>query len=185
VNQYAEPTGWRQANVKEYKAFVSIDEPSVDLRSGMTASVTIRCAEVPNALQVPVQAVYAYGDKFYCFVNSAGKWQAKEIVAGPTNDKFYVVESGLDEGDQVSMNPKAYLAQVELPKLAPEVAQRAIPQSSTDLLNGTAPASATAGGGPRPAAVPNAAKQADENAAKPGQAAEAQAAAAPGDGARG
>ena len=68
VNQYAEPTGWRQANVKEYKAFVSIDDPAPDLRSGMTASVTIRCAEVPDALQVPVQAVYAHGDKFYCFV---------------------------------------------------------------------------------------------------------------------
>ena len=98
VNQYAEPTGWRQANVKEYKAFVSIDEPAPDLRSGMTASVTIRCAEVPDALQVPVQAVYAHGDKFYCFVYNGGKWEAREIVPGPTNDKFFVIESGLERG---------------------------------------------------------------------------------------
>jgi HlyD family secretion protein len=185
VNQYAEPTGWRQANVKEYKAYVSIDEPSPDLRSGMTASVTVRCAEVPNAMQVPVQTVYAHGDKFYCFANSAGKWQAKEIVVGPTNDKFYVVESGLNEGEQVSMNPKAYLAQVSLPKLAPEVAQRAIPQSPTDLLNGAATADATVGARSQPSGAPGADKQAEQDAAKPGQAGEPQAAAAPGDGARG
>ena len=108
---------------------MSIDDPPPDLRSGMTASVTIRCAEVPNALQVPVQAVYAHGDKFYCFVYDAGKWEAREIVPGPTNDKFFVIESGLNEGDRVSMNPKAYLAQVDLPKLAPEAAQRAVRQS--------------------------------------------------------
>jgi multidrug efflux pump subunit AcrA (membrane-fusion protein) len=173
VNQYAEPTGWRQANVKEYKAYVSIDEPSTDLRSGMTASVTIRCAEVPDALQVPVQAVYAHGDKFYCFLNSAGKWAAREIVPGPTNDKFFVVESGLDVGQRVSMNPRAYLAQVDLPKLAPERAQRAVRQSPTDLLDGGGPAATTAESG----------QQSPGETARP--AAEPQAAAAPGEGARG
>jgi RND family efflux transporter MFP subunit len=128
VNTYAEPTGWRQANVKEYKAFVSINNPPPDLRSGMTAAVTIRCAEVPNTLQVPVQCVYAHGRKMYCFVYNAGNWEAREIKPGPTNDKFFVIESGLDEGDQVAMNPRGYVDQVELPKLSPEEAQRAVPQ---------------------------------------------------------
>jgi multidrug efflux pump subunit AcrA (membrane-fusion protein) len=173
VNQYAEPTGWRQANVKEYKAFVSIDDPATDLRSGMTASVTIRCAEVPDALQVPVQAVYAHGDKFYCFANNSGKWELREVVPGPTNDKFFVIESGLNEGERVSMNPRAFLAQVELPKLAPELAQRAVRQSPTNLLKAAGP-----GGTQAPAA------QAKDGAGQPGKAAEPQAAAAPGEGAR-
>ncbi len=174
VNQYAEPTGWRQANVKEYKAFVSIDEPAPDLRSGMTASVTIRCAEVPDALQVPVQAVYAHGDKFYCLASSGSKWDLREVVPGPTNDKFFVIESGLNEGERVSMNPRAFLAQVELPKLAPELAQRAVRQSPTDSLKAAGP------GGPQ---APDA--QAKSGAGQPGKVTEPQAAAAPGDGARG
>jgi HlyD family secretion protein len=128
INQYAEPTGWRQANVKEYKALVAIDEPTTELRSGMTTSVTIRCAEVPNALQVPVQAVYAHGRKMYCFVYDNGAWDAREIKPGPTNDKFFVVHSGLNEGDRVAMNPRGYVDQVKLPKLSPEEAQRAVPQ---------------------------------------------------------
>jgi RND family efflux transporter MFP subunit len=128
VNQYAEPTGWRQANVKEYKALVSIDHPTPDLRAGMTASVTVRCAEIPNALQVPVQTVYAHGSKFYCFVYNQGSWEAREVKTGPTNDKFFVIESGLNEGDQVAMSPRTYVDQVKLPKLSPEEAQRAVPQ---------------------------------------------------------
>jgi hypothetical protein len=128
VNQYAEPTGWRQANVKEYKAFVAIHDPPPDLRTGMTAAVTVRCAEVPDALQVPVQSVYVHGDKFYCFVYEKGQWQAREIKPGPTNDKFFVIETGLNEGDKVAMNPRGYLDAVKLPQLSPEEAQRAVPQ---------------------------------------------------------
>ena len=76
----------------------------------MTASVTIHCADVPDAMQVPVQAMYAHGPKFYCFVYDQGNWDAREVKAGPTNDKFFVVEAGLNEGDQVAMNPRAYVA---------------------------------------------------------------------------
>lgn len=128
VNEYAEPTGWRQANVKEYKAFVAIYDPPPDLKTGMTAAVTIKAAELPDALQVPVQAIYAHGDKMYCFVYHNGSWEARQVEAGPTNDKFFVIESGLNVGEQVAMNPRGYLADVSLPKLSPEEAQRAVPQ---------------------------------------------------------
>ena len=129
INQFAEPTGWRKANVKDYKAIVEILSPQTGLRSGMTASVTIKCEEIDNALQVPVQSVYAHGDKLYCFTFDAGNWQARPVVCGPTNDKFYVIEEGLDVGEQVAMNPRRYLDQVKLPKIAPEREQRAVAQS--------------------------------------------------------
>lgn len=156
VNQYSEPTGWRQANVKEYKAFIHIDDPAADLRSGMTASVTIHCADVPNAIQVPVQAMYAWGPKFYCFLYDDGSWHSQEVKAGPTNDKFFVVESGLKEGDRVAMNPRAYVANVSLPKLPPEEIQRAVPQppsgergpQTTKAGAGAGPGAGMAGRGP-------------------------------------
>lgn len=146
VNQYAEPVGWRQAQVKEYKAFVTIDDPSLDLRTGMTAAVTIRCEEIPDALQVPVQAMYAHGNKFYCFVYSGGRLEARQVKAGPTNDKFFVIESGLNEGDQVAMNPRGYLDQVSLPKLSPEEAQRAVPQRKAGGPPGQGPGRGAPGG---------------------------------------
>jgi len=147
VNQYSEPTSWRQANVKDYKAFIRINDVAPDLRSGMTASVTIHCADVPDAIQVPVQSMYAWGPKFYCFVYEQGKFTAREVKAGATNDKFFVIESGLKEGEQVALNPRAYVNLVSLPKLPPEEVQRAVPQPpSAERGAQTAKAGAVPGG---------------------------------------
>jgi hypothetical protein len=126
VNQYAEPSGWRRANVKEYKALVRIDDPAEQLRSGMTASVTIRSQFVPNALQVPVQAVYAHGDKHYCFVMEGGRLKAQPVKVGPTNDRFFVIEDGITEADRIALNPRSFTDQVDLPALKREDKQRAV-----------------------------------------------------------
>ena len=128
VNQYAEPSGWRKANVKEYKAYVAIESAPSGLRAGMTASVTVECLRIPDAMLVPVQAVYGHGQQYFCLAHEAGKWLAKEVVCGPTNDKFFVVETGLQEQDWVALNPRRYLSEVELPELPPEQRQRAVPQ---------------------------------------------------------
>ena len=42
-----------------------------------------------------------------------------------------MIESGLHEGEQVAMNPRAYLDYVSLPKLPPEEVQRAVPQPAS------------------------------------------------------
>ena len=128
VNRYPEPSGWRKANVKEYKAYVAIDDIPPGLRSGLTASVTIECAALSDVLKVPVQAVYAHGPKFFCILQQQKHWKAQEVFCGPTNDKFYVIENGLSEQDRVALNPRRFLEEVELPELAPEQQQRAVPQ---------------------------------------------------------
>lgn len=172
VNQYAEPSGWRRANVKEYKAFVSVDEPTSELRSGMTASVTIHCDEVKDALQVPVQSIYAHGDKFYCFVYDGGSWKASQIEPGPTNDKFFVVESGLEEGDRVALNPRRFVDEVRLPKLSPEEAQRVVPLGPPGTLEAEASGGAGVAAPPgpsgpvRPGSSPTAAGAAQPNASQ-------------------
>ncbi len=131
VNQYPEPTGWRKANVKEYKAFVDVIDAPPSLRSGLTASVTIECSFVHDAIKVPVQAVYAHGEQFFCMIHDGQQWTAQEVTCGPTNDKFFVIESGLKEQDRVSLNPRRFLSEVNLPELPPEQQQRAIPQAKS------------------------------------------------------
>jgi hypothetical protein len=75
-----------------------------------------------------VQALYAHGDRMYCFVWTEEGWKAKPVKQGPTNDKYFVIESGLEEGDRVSLNPRAYveLVKSQLPELSPEEQQRAV-----------------------------------------------------------
>ncbi len=117
VNQYAEPSGWRKANVKEYKAYVKVETSSAILRSGMTASVTIRSAFESNVLQTPVQAVYMHGGAPYCFVQQGDQLTAQPVVCGQTNDKFFVIKQGLEEADKVVLNPRSVLSYVSLPEL--------------------------------------------------------------------
>ena len=148
VNQYAEPGGWRKANVKEYKARVSIDEPADILRSGMTASVTIKCDEVPDALVAPLQAIYAHGPQMYAFVyKGSGAWEPRPVTLGPANDKFLVVKEGLAVGDRITMSPKRFVDKVQLPDL-PKA--RAGPGGATRPRTGRPSVAGGAPDGPRP-----------------------------------
>ena len=124
VNQYAEPSGWRKANVKEYKAYVRVESPSESIRSGMTASVSIRSAYQPDVLLAPVQAVYIHGDTPYCFVRRGDRLEPRAVVCGPTNDKFFVIEKGLEEADQIAVNPRALADAVQLPEIDSGTADR-------------------------------------------------------------
>ncbi|QDU88262.1 Macrolide export protein MacA [Pirellulimonas nuda] len=126
VNQYAEPSGWRKANVKEYMAYIRIEGDTTELRTGMTASVTIKSMFTPNVLQAPVQAVYSHGPDSYCFVARDGALVAQRVECGPTNDRFYVIQNGLDLADHVAVNPRKLLRFVSLPELPAEKAQQAV-----------------------------------------------------------
>ncbi|QDT70050.1 macrolide transporter subunit MacA [Planctomycetes bacterium MalM25] len=126
VNQYAEPTNWRRANVKDYKAFVAIEEDSSVLKTGMTASVTISAMYAPDSIVAPVQSIYAHGDRLYCFVQEDQGFLAREVSVGPTNDRFYVIESGLASDETIALNPRKLSDRVELPELVPEENQNAV-----------------------------------------------------------
>lgn len=126
VNQYAEPTNWRRANVKDYKAFVAIEDAPPMLKTGMTASVTISAMYLPDSIVTPVQSVYAHGDKLYCFVQEGKSIVPQEVTVGMTNDRFFVVEAGLDVDDKVALNPRALASQVELPAISAESKQQAV-----------------------------------------------------------
>lgn len=126
VNQYAEPTSWRRANVKDYKAFVGIESDSSLVKTGMTASVTISAMFEPDTLVAPVQSVYAHGDEVYCFVQRGDELAARPVELGPTNDRFFVIKEGLSENDQIAMNPRQLVGRVDLPELAPTQAQQAV-----------------------------------------------------------
>ncbi len=81
VSDYPAPTSFWLQNVKEYEAKVRIENPPPGLRPGFTAQVQIRVAEVPEVLQVPVQAVLEHGGKYYCI--SGPRAGATGSTSGP------------------------------------------------------------------------------------------------------
>jgi len=166
VNQYAEPSGWRKANVKEYKAQVRIDDDAEELRSGMTASVTIRSMFESDVILAPVQAVYAHGDDHFCFVKKGDQLELQPVVCGPTNDQFFVIKSGLEEADQVAVNPRALVQYVSLPVLPPEQEQAIAGRDKPKMPPAQAKPVAQSNNAPQPAA-PDTTKPNPESSAKP------------------
>lgn len=106
VNQYAEPAGWG-STVKKYATFVQIKDPPAELRAGMNAEVRIYVERMPEALQIPVQAIAEYKEHFFCLVDTPEGLQTKEVARGPSNDKTMVIMDGLREGDKVVLDPRS------------------------------------------------------------------------------
>jgi RND family efflux transporter MFP subunit len=112
----ASQTDWMSSDVKVYQTMVSIDEQVENLKPGMSAEVTILTdSQVKDALTIPVQAVLGtveMGRNRKCFVvNKRGVHEERDILVGISNDKMVEVKEGLEEGDQVVVNPRALLSE--------------------------------------------------------------------------
>src|SRR5207249_2826582 len=103
---------WRSSSdVKMYLALVAIDETVPGLKPGMNAeSVTYVDATDGPVLTIPLQAVVGgteLGATRKVFVKKGdGPPEEREVTVGLYNDKMVEIKSGLQEGDEVVMNPK-------------------------------------------------------------------------------
>ncbi len=115
VASVARPAGWWTGNVVKYDTI--IDLPTVDgLKPGMSAEVEVIMAEHQDVLTVPVAAVVETADQSLCWVNTSDGVERRVLQLGDSNDVFIIAESGLKEGDEVVLNPMAYIedAQTEV-----------------------------------------------------------------------
>jgi HlyD family secretion protein len=123
VSEFPVPTSWMGSTVKEYETFVRIHESPAGLRPGLTAEVRVCVERTPDALQVPVQAIFEHGDKYYCVTGDGSRWSARELTVGSTNDKTVVVRGGLEAGEEVVLNAAPYREKVALPEVRPQPRQ--------------------------------------------------------------
>ncbi len=125
VDEYPAPTGWFNSNVKEYGTVVSInnegyDGKSLGLKPGLTAEVRILVQYIPEAVIVPVQAVFQHGEKHYCLLWKDGAWEARDVQIGSTNDTVLVIRDGLSVGEKVVLNANGHRDKVALPEIKEE-----------------------------------------------------------------
>jgi len=124
VNDYPAPTSWYSANIKENETTVRIQEPPPGMRPGLTAEVKIEVERLTDVVQVPVQTALEHGDKYYCVAHDGDRFVPLEVQIGSTNDKFVVIEKGLEPGQLIAANATALRDKIELPDLPPEEANR-------------------------------------------------------------
>jgi HlyD family secretion protein len=88
---------------KFFGVTIQLNESEPRLRPGMTARVEIQVDERQEALFIPLDAVFEREGKSVAYAVSGGGILAREIVLGPSNQDFVVVERGLAEGDRVCL----------------------------------------------------------------------------------
>jgi hypothetical protein len=66
-----------------------------------------------------VAAVVETEQEYFCWVKTGERPQRRSLQLGDSNDQFLVVEAGLKEGDQVVLNPIAFIEEAQSSALKP------------------------------------------------------------------
>jgi HlyD family secretion protein len=105
------------AHIKEYEVQVEIAAPPIGLRPGMSAEVTVTVEKLPEATQVPIQAVLERNNRFFCAMqdSTTGRVSTREIKIGSVNDETAVVLSGLTPSETVILSPYEIESKLDLP----------------------------------------------------------------------
>ena len=85
---------------KFFTVTVQIRESEPRLRPGMTARVEIQVEERQRALYLPLDAVFEKDGRSIVFL-AGRRPRAREVVLGPSNADFVVIEKGLARGERV------------------------------------------------------------------------------------
>ncbi len=88
---------------KFFSVTVQIKEQEPRLRPGMTARVEIEVEERQRALYVPLDAVFERDGRSVVYLAGRGP-RPREVVLGPSNADFVVIEKGLARGERVLLH---------------------------------------------------------------------------------
>ena len=108
VASVTRPAGWWTGNVVKYDTIIELP-PEDGLKPGMSAEVEVILAVHENVLTIPVAAVVETDKGDLCWVLTAEGPERRMLQLGDTNDVFVVIEAGLNEGDEVVLNPAAFI----------------------------------------------------------------------------
>ena len=112
VASVTRPAGWWTGNVVKYDTIIEL--PSVEgLKPGMSAEVEVILARHEDVLTIPVAAVVETEEGDFCWVETAEGVRRRSLRLGDTNDVFIVVEVGLKQGDEVVLNPLAFIEEAQ------------------------------------------------------------------------
>lgn len=118
VASVTRPAGWWTGNVVKYDTIIKLDA-SQGLKPGMSAEVEVTLARHENVLTIPVAAVVEDDNGHCCWVRTAEGSQRRALRLGDSNDQFIVVEAGVKEGDEVVLNPIAFVKEAQAGALRP------------------------------------------------------------------
>ncbi len=93
----------RSSGVIVFEGEVTLDSTAPGLRQGMTALVDVEVARRDAVLQIPLAAVHRNGDGWSVRRRSGNTVIDHQVTGEPFGDLYFVIASGLNEGDEVLM----------------------------------------------------------------------------------
>jgi len=119
VAKVTAPAGWWTGSVVTYDTIVKLP-PVPGLKPGMSADVEVVIERHENVLTIPVNAVLQTAQGTFCWVKTAREAsQRRTLQLGDTDDESVVVKTGLQEGDEVWLDPLTSIAEAQVMALKP------------------------------------------------------------------
>lgn len=101
-----------RSDVRYFEGIVKIESMSREgLKPSMTAQVDLFLTPRPNVLAVPVEAVARVDGQDFCYVARDDQLERRKIELGQSTTDLLEIAGGLEEGEQVVLNP--VLAEVD------------------------------------------------------------------------
>ena len=114
VASVARPAGWWTGNVVKYDTIISLPEGQSGLKPGMSAEVEVIIAALKDVVKIPVTAVLQTNTETLCWIKtSSGETKRRAIQIGDSDDVYIAVLEGLDDGEEVVLNPVAYIKEAQ------------------------------------------------------------------------
>jgi HlyD family secretion protein len=143
---------------KEYEAVVRIIDDSMKehkLRPGLNATTEILVERRDDVLQIPLIANITIGTKQFVYVVKDNTVEVRKIKTGKANSNFIEILEGVDEGEEVVLNPRhqfeKQLAELEAKEAIEQAKEAAKEAAKAPLLSPGSPSS----GSQQPAAPSN------------------------------
>ncbi len=102
VDQIAARTAF-MSDIREFTVRGEYEGIFKQLRSGMNCRVTVHADTVPDAVQVPVLAVFSEGGEFYCLVKEGKDTSRRPVELGATNGTMVEVTEGVRPGETIAL----------------------------------------------------------------------------------
>ena len=90
-------------NVQVFDMVVDITEQDERLYPGMSASVQVVIESIPEALAIPLSALFRHQDRSYVYRRTEKGFEATDVTVGSDNGLDVVIVEGLSEGDVISL----------------------------------------------------------------------------------
>ncbi|MCF8226100.1 MAG: hypothetical protein K9J30_09485 [Bacteroidales bacterium] len=99
----AQKKDW-ETNIKVFPVGISIPDSDASLMPGLTVSCRIKISEQPDALLIPLDAVFRDDFSEFVYVKTGTGFKRREIVIEKYNADFACIEKGLEEHEEVALS---------------------------------------------------------------------------------